>query len=105
MNGEANILSESDPAWNRSGIGWAIVPYGIRNMLTWIHREYKLPVYVTENGYGARQSEGLDDVGRQSYYKAHINEVLKSIVYDNADVRGYTAWSLIDNFEWAQGYT
>jgi len=105
VNGDANILSESDGSWNRSGIGWSIVPYGFRNLLTWIHEEYKLPIYVTENGYGARESEGLDDTGRQNYYRAYINEMLKAIVYDKADVRAYAAWSLIDNFEWTQGYT
>lgn len=81
------------------------MPYGFRNVLTWIHEEYKLPIYVTENGYGSLESEGVDDVGRQNYYTAYINEMLKSIVLDKADVRGYTAWSLMDNFEWTKGYT
>lgn len=73
-------------------------------MLTWISEEYKLPVFVTENGYGAREAEGLDDTGRQNYYRAYINEMLKSIKLDNANVKGYTAWSLMDNYEWTQGY-
>lgn len=81
------------------------MPYGIRKMVTWIHEEYKLPIYVTENGYGGVESERLDDDERQNYYRAYINEVLKSIVYDKADVRAYTAWSLMDNFEWTVGYT
>lgn len=89
----------------RSGVGWTVVPYGFRNALTWIHKEYKLPIYVTENGYGSLESEGLDDVDRQNYYRSYINEMLKSIVHDNVDVRGYTAWSLMDNFEWIDGYT
>ncbi|KAG4067037.1 hypothetical protein HA402_000028 [Bradysia odoriphaga] len=105
VDGDANIRTENDPAWNRSGVGWPVVPYGFRNILTWIHEEYKLPIYVTENGYGSLESEGLDDVGRQNYYRAYINEMLKSIVHDKADVRGYTAWSLMDNFEWMVGYT
>lgn len=90
---------------NRSGIGWNVVPYGFRNMLTWMHEEYKLPIYVTENGYGADESEGLEDTGRQNYYRGYINEMLKAIKIDGADVRGYTAWSLMDNYEWGRGYT
>lgn len=82
-----------------------MVPYGFRNMLTWIHEEYKLPIYVTENGYGDQESVGLDDPGRQNYYSGYINEMLKSIKLDKADVRGYTAWTLMDNFEWDRGYT
>lgn len=88
----------------RSGVGWTIAPYGLRNLITWVDQEYKLPIYITENGYGASESERLDDTGRQNYYRAYINEVLKAIKYDKADVRAYTAWSLMDNYEWTQGY-
>jgi lactase-phlorizin hydrolase len=105
MDGDANIRSERDPAWNSSGIGWAIVPWGLRNVTTWVAREYGLPIYITENGYGGQESQGLDDPERVNYYRAYINEVLKSIKLDGSDVRSYTAWSLIDNYEWTLGYT
>jgi beta-glucosidase/6-phospho-beta-glucosidase/beta-galactosidase len=47
----------------------------------------------------------LDDSGRMDYYKSYINEVMKAVVLDKSDVRAYTAWSLMDNFEWGLGYT
>jgi len=105
MDGDANIQSERDPSWNSSGIGWSVVPWGLRNVTTWVAREYQMPIYITENGYGAQESEGINDIERVNYYRAYINEVLKSIVYDGSDVRAYTAWSLMDNYEWTMGYT
>ncbi|OXA60944.1 Lactase-phlorizin hydrolase [Folsomia candida] len=105
MDGDANIRSERDPAWNSSGIGWSVVPWGLRNITTWVAREYQMPIYITENGYGAQESDMINDEERVNYYRAYINEVLKSIVYDGADVRAYTAWSLMDNYEWTLGYT
>lgn len=104
LNGDANIKTESDPSWDTNGIGWQIFPSGFRSIITWVSKKYSLPVYITENGYGGSVDERLDDTGRQNYYKLYINEVLKAIEYDGADVRSYTAWSLMDNYEWTQGY-
>lgn len=105
LDGDANIKSEGDPSWDKNGIGWSIVPYGFRNILTWVSNQYSLPIYITENGYGGHIDEKLDDTGRQNYFKLYINEVLKAIEFDGADVRSYTAWSLMDNYEWEMGYT
>lgn len=104
-DGDANVRSEGDPAWNTSGIGWAVVPWGLRRVTTWIAQEYGMPIYITENGFGAQESETWNDVERVNYYRAYINEVLKSIKLDGSDVRSYTAWSLMDNYEWTMGYT
>jgi 6-phospho-beta-glucosidase len=82
MDGDANVRVEGNDAWNKSGIGWNVVPWGLRNVTTWIAREYDMPIYVTENGYGAQESEGLDDYERLWYYRAYINELLKSIRLD-----------------------
>lgn len=105
LNADANIKTEGDSSWGQNGIGWSVVPYGFRNIITWVSRKYSLPVYITENGYGGSLNEKLDDTGRQEYYKLYINEVLKAIEFDGADVRSYTAWSLLDNYEWTMGYT
>jgi len=105
LDGDANIRSEWDPAWNTSGIGWTVVPWGLRRVINWIDEEYKLPIYITENGYGAQEEEMLNDNGRVDYYKYYINEVMKAVILDQSDVRSYTAWSVMDNFEWGLGYT
>ncbi|XP_070577051.1 cytosolic beta-glucosidase-like [Ptychodera flava] len=94
-------------AWPGSGSGWLkSVPWGLRKLLGWIKKEYNDPdIYITENGFSGREPENLEDVGRVRYYLSYIDEVLKAIKIDGVKVRGYTAWSLMDNFEWAAGYS
>uniref|UniRef100_H2YY91 beta-glucosidase n=1 Tax=Ciona savignyi TaxID=51511 RepID=H2YY91_CIOSA len=106
---------DSDQVWLISLMGisnnltstWLYqVPWGIRKLLIWIKRTYGDPViYITENGISEHFSDGLDDDIRVNYYKNYINEVLKAIKEDDVNVKGYTAWSLMDNFEWAEGYS
>lgn len=105
IDGDADVRGSADPDWEQNGIGWSIVPWGFRKLLTWIDRTYNLPIYVTENGYGGVGTEGLDDQPRVRYYTNYINEMLKSVKLDGANVKGYAAWSLIDNYEWSLGYT
>ncbi|XP_041484959.1 lactase-phlorizin hydrolase-like isoform X2 [Lytechinus variegatus] len=81
-----------------------IVPWGIRRILKWIGLQYHVPVYVTENGVSSHPSLDPGDVVRQNYYRAYTNEVLKAIKLDGVDVRGYAVRSLLDSFEWTQGY-
>ncbi|XP_054758787.2 cytosolic beta-glucosidase-like [Lytechinus pictus] len=103
---DRNVLTFVDDDWETAGSSWLkIVPWGIRNILKWIDSQYQVPIYVTENGVSTHDVFELDDVIRQKYYRAYINEVLKAIKLDGVDVRGYTAWSLLDNFEWASGYS
>eukprot|EP00057_Strongylocentrotus_purpuratus_P019814 XP_011674288.1 PREDICTED: lactase-like protein [Strongylocentrotus purpuratus] len=104
---DSDVGGMQDDAWPTSASSWLrVVPWGIRRLLAWIKKEYgDLPVYVTENGYSDEDVRELDDVMRQKYYTSYINEVLKAIEVDEVDVKGYTAWSLLDNFEWAEGYT
>ncbi|XP_071507382.1 lactase/phlorizin hydrolase-like [Diadema antillarum] len=103
---DSDVGTWQDAAWPSSGSSWlAVCPWGIRNLLKWIHNEYHMPIYVTENGVSTADVYELDDVSRQKFFRAYINEVLKAINIDGADVRGYTAWSLLDNFEWAAGYS
>jgi beta-glucosidase len=80
-------------------LGWEIYPQGLTDLLVRVSRDYtKLPLYVTENG----MSED-DDTRRVDYYDGHLNAVLAA-QKQGADVRGYFAWSLLDNYEWAEGY-
>ncbi|XP_033747862.1 lactase-phlorizin hydrolase-like [Pecten maximus] len=94
-----------DNCWNRSESSWLRVnPWGLRKLLKWIHDRYDSPaIYVTENGVSDKGQ--LNDETRIRYYRDYINEMLKAIKLDDVDVRGYMAWSLMDNFEWTSGYT
>ncbi len=83
-------------------IGWEIYPQGLENILVRIAGDYTtLPLYVTENGMA--EVEGTEDPRRVAYYDAHLKAVLKARER-GADMRGYFAWSLMDNYEWAEGY-
>uniref|UniRef100_A0A4W6G9L7 Lactase n=1 Tax=Lates calcarifer TaxID=8187 RepID=A0A4W6G9L7_LATCA len=96
-----------DRTWIESGSFWLkITPFGFRKILKFIKDEYgNPPVYVTENGISERGAVDLNDIHRTHYYENYINQALKAHVLDGVDLRGYTAWSLMDNFEWAAGYS
>lgn len=84
--------------------GWPVVPDGLREILATLKERYgdRLPpVYVTENGCSAGE---LDDQRRIDFLDGHL-EALRKAQDEGVDVRGYFVWSLMDNFEWAEGYT
>lgn len=102
---DSDTYGATDESWYRAASSWLYVtPWTLRLALGWIKNEYGNPaIYITENGF-SDMAGNLDDLQRVFYYKYYINEVLKAIVEDDVDVRMYTAWSLMDNFEWARGY-
>jgi beta-glucosidase len=75
-----------------------IYPHGIYRALRRVQRRLGVPVYVTENGLPDH-----DDDQRPRFLLSHLGE-LHSAICDGVDVRGYFAWSLIDNFEWSHGW-
>ncbi|MEK9209301.1 MAG: glycoside hydrolase family 1 protein [Patescibacteria group bacterium] len=81
-----------------SDMGWEIYPEGIYYVLKDLKR-YKKPVYITENGLADAQDEK-----REKFIKEHLYWIWRAI-QEGADVRGYAYWSLLDNFEWAHGFT
>jgi beta-glucosidase len=88
-------------------MGWEVYPAGLSELLRRLKRDYDLPpIYITENG-AAYQDEKIGlrvhDELRTSYLKMHVAAVHEAIVA-GVDVRGYFAWSFLDNFEWAFGY-
>lgn len=86
----------------KTDIGWEIYPQGLTELLVRVSRDYtKVPLYVTENGMA--EVEGADDPRRVGYYDDHLKAV-RAAQEQGADVRGYFAWSLLDNYEWAEGY-
>ena len=80
-----------------SDMGWEIDPAGLRHVVEEA-ASYGKPVYVTENGI-----DDADDDQRPAYIRGYLRALARAID-DGADVRGYYAWSLIDNYEWAEGY-
>lgn len=94
-----------DETWKRAKSTWLYsVPQGLRHLLKWIKEQYdNPPVFICENGWS---DEGeLEDDGRIEYIASHINATLQAIYEDGCNVTGYTAWSLLDSFEWNRGFT
>ena len=84
---------------DRSDYGWEIYPEGLRNVLRWAYRRYRRPLYVTENGVA-----DSGDKLRTRYLRSQLDEVYKAISLDGVPVKGYYHWTLMDNYEWSDGY-
>jgi beta-glucosidase len=92
----------------RTAMDWEIVPEGFTDLLVGIARDYPgLPMVITENGSAFEDVPDatgfVDDTDRTAYFASHLAAVAEA-VRQGADIRGYLAWSLMDNFEWAYGY-
>jgi beta-glucosidase len=91
-----------------TAMGWEIYPDGLYELLTRLHREYGVQcLYVTENGAAFDDVPGgdgrIDDRDRIAYLDRYLGAVARAID-EGVPVRGYFVWSLLDNFEWAEGY-
>ena len=87
-----------------TGFGWPVVPDGLRRLLVLLKERYAdrlPPIWITENGCAYPD---LDDQNRVSYLDSHLRAV-RAAIDEGVDVRGYCVWSLMDNFEWAEGFT
>ncbi|VVD05286.1 unnamed protein product [Leptidea sinapis] len=79
-----------------------IIPEGIRKCLNWVKKTCGNPkIMIMENGFNT--FGGIKDLDRISYYQRYIDAVLDAIEIDGCNVVAYTAWSLMDNFEWNYG--
>ncbi|KAF7792027.1 hypothetical protein EIP86_003054 [Pleurotus ostreatoroseus] len=83
---------------------------GFRDLLNYLYKRYHRPIYVTENGFAVKNEnnmsieQALQDDDRVHYYKGVTESLLAAVTEDGVDVRAYFGWSLLDNFEWADGY-
>jgi len=80
-----------------------VVPWGFTKLLVWLKDEYNNPeIIIFENGYS--DLGGTNDADRVNYYKLYLNAMMDAMD-QGVTVTAYTAWSLMDNFEWRSGYT
>ena len=121
---QRTIIAAAEPSKNRPGVdltdsggtdgpktdmGWEIWPDGFYELLMRISREYKsTPMEITENGAsyldGPDSHGKIPDTRRVEYLRGYLS-ALGRAMKDGANIRGYHCWSLLDNFEWAEGYT
>ncbi|WP_165217646.1 GH1 family beta-glucosidase [Affinirhizobium pseudoryzae] len=91
----------------KTDIGWEIFPSAMADLVADLYKRYDLPeFYITENGaaYNMEVVNGeVDDQPRLDYYAEHLS-VCADLIRDGFPLKGYFAWSLMDNFEWAEGY-
>jgi beta-glucosidase len=105
-NGEP--LETERPDLPKNSLGWNVYPDGFRDMLLKVTGRYgKLPIFIMENGAAYPDRVAADgqihDGERVEYYRQYLG-ALQEAIAAGVDVRGYFAWSLMDNFEWARGY-
>jgi beta-glucosidase len=98
-----------EPGEELTAMGWPVEPAGLTRLLTWLRDTYPglPPIYITENGRACDdvvdEAGRVDDPDRVRYLDGHLRAVVDA-VEAGVEVRGYYCWSLMDNFEWAEGY-
>jgi beta-glucosidase len=91
-------------------IGWPVTPHGIKNLVLRIHNDWPdiTAINITENGCAINDEPDalgvVNDQRRVDYLRAHLSELSEAIA-QGAPVKAYFAWSLLDNYEWAEGYS
>lgn len=108
LSEDQGINLSVDPAWSLTDMQWAVVPWGCRKLLLWIAERYNNPeIYITENGcaYGDEPCDKgvVSDQRRIDFYESYLIECANAIEL-GVNLKGYFAWSFMDNFEWASGY-
>lgn len=103
---DAEVVRQTDVPY--TSMDWPVRPDGFHELLCWLGARYgDLPIYVTENGAAFEDVPDaagfVNDRGRAQYLFDHLSAV-QAAIRDGADVRGYLAWSLLDNLEWSAGF-
>lgn len=104
LRSEPNI----DKGWGSTLKGWGVCPSQLTELLLHLKQNYgNPPMFITENGTAlgetADETGFVDDQGRIKFLRAHFSAAHKALA-SGADLRGYYVWSLMDNFEWTEGY-
>ncbi|NMP79549.1 beta-glucosidase [Pseudoalteromonas arctica] len=102
-----DIYEPIAPTGPLTDMGWEIYPQSFTDLLVSLNKTYTLPpIYITENGAAMPDTYNngeVNDLDRLNYYNDHLNAVHNAIE-QGVVIDGYFAWSLMDNFEWAEGY-
>ncbi len=101
-----------NPGARYTDLDWEVYPEGLTRALKWVRDRYTtLPLYVSENGCAMPEpavlpagTTRLEDPDRVAYLRSHVGAVREALA-SGVDVRGYFAWSLLDNLEWGHGFT
>jgi len=113
---KAELKYKSKPSWqDTTFLNWSITPGGLERQLYWIAEISKgvfgkkeIPIYITENGCACDDQVTPDgrvhDKDRIKYLQQHL-AVCADVIKKGVPLKGYYVWSLLDNFEWAYGYT
>ncbi|MBP7686286.1 MAG: beta-glucosidase [Thermoflexales bacterium] len=105
---EGTQRAPHQPDTEYTEMDWEVHAPGLYRLLTKLQREYPaVPIYITENGAAFKDTVvdgAVPDPRRVNYLREHIAACRQAIA-DGVDLRGYFAWSLLDNFEWSHGYS
>ena len=109
QDGVLNYQEVPGDSKNTTAMGWEICPQALEDLLLRLRREYtQIPIYITENGAAfddvLTNDKHVHDAQRIDYIKAHLSKIAEANM-QGANVQGYFLWSLLDNFEWAYGYS
>ena len=101
-------LTETAAQPATTSFGWSVIPESLENVLKSVAVLTSLPIYITESGasYDDRLAEDgtVDDPERVDYLRGYFGAAARAITA-GVDLRGYFVWSLLDNYEWAEGYS
>lgn len=106
---DQEVHLSADPAWpTMDFLDWPMVPWGCHKLLKWIDHRYGRPeIVITENGCGfidPIEHGRINDARRISFHDHYIR-ACRAAIDDGVNLKGYFIWTLMDNFEWTQGYT
>lgn len=105
---DQDVILSVDSDWALTEMQWAVVPWGCNKLLHWIDERYGSPeIVITENGCAFDdhiENDEINDTQRIDYYNGYLN-ACHDAIQNGVKLKGYFAWSFMDNFEWASGYS